>query len=389
MPLQDITELSTPLFITSNNTHFYVSDDNGIQKISKTTYTLTNFVPSNNGHIWQGPVGIDSTYLYVCNANSVVRYSLSNGQYDSTFGLLQLNLYGINGFLVQNNKLYAVGCDSGNVVMVDLNDPTYTQTQILSDLPRPYGATISDGVFYCVCQNPSDANIYSYNLTTQEINLNVFPSITDLSFSQSIVAYGSTLFVVKNDINGSPSSYTIKKITISSGEVTDVFATCPANIVSLYVDGSTLYATLYPGQPIVAFDLPVPSFTPMYLGNASITNRGNFDLANTVMSSTRFPVDEHELVPRAYVDSYISSVMSYYNNILENDGHADLLGRVSYLEAQLSRVYKVIWNVDRDVEAIVTPQLGSVTADYDGAEEPNAGLIANPPSAPSSLTGFQ
>jgi hypothetical protein len=61
---------------------------------------------------------------------------------------------------------------------------------------------------------------------------------------------------------------------------------------------------------------------------------------------------------------------------------------LSYAEAQLNRVYKALWNVERDVSAIVTPQLGSLAANYVAAEAPNPILIANPPTAPASLSGF-
>ena len=138
-------------------------------------------------------------------------------------------------------------------------------------------------------------------------------------------------------------------------------------------------------------------FTPIYLGNAKVDISGNFDLSGTVMYTHRFPADQSELVPRAYVDEYISSVVTYYNNILDpSSGPLDASGnkittldRLTYVEAQLSRVYKALWNSERNIEAINTPQLGSIAADYTGAGAKNAALIANGPVAPSALNGFQ
>jgi len=128
---------------------------------------------------------------------------------------------------------------------------------------------------------------------------------------------------------------------------------------------------------------PIP-LTPLYLGNATVTNTGDFYLAGTVMTTNRFPVSKHELAPRAYVDSYIKSVTDYYDAILDpNGGLTGLLDRVSYLEAQLERVYQVLWSQSRDVSAIVTAHAGAIVADYATAEAPNPALIANHPAEPT------
>jgi len=66
-----------------------------------------------------------------------------------------------------------------------------------------------------------------------------------------------------------------------------------------------------------------------------------------------------------------------------------VIDRVAYLEAQLQRVYKALWNVDRNVSQIVTSQLGAISADYVAAGSDDDELIADPPAAPSSLSGFQ
>jgi len=127
-----------------------------------------------------------------------------------------------------------------------------------------------------------------------------------------------------------------------------------------------------------------PPYTPLYLGNATVTNTGDFYLAGTIMTTNRFPVSKHELVPRAYVDSYIKSVTDYYDGILEPEGALiGLLDRVSALEAQLERVYQVIWSQARDVSAIVTAHAGAIVADYATAEAPNPALIANHPAEPT------
>jgi hypothetical protein len=195
---------------------------------------------------------------------------------------------------------------------------------------------------------------------------------------------GTYLYVV----NHSNSPETITKFKISNGDVVNNDVTLIGYGRALQVINNYIYFTADNTNDVRRFHMVTPS-TPIYLGNATITNTGEFNLSNTVLTSTRFPVDQHELVPRAYVDTYISSVKAYYDHILDPNGDLKgILDRLSYAEAQLNRVYKALWNVERDVSAIVTPQLGSLAANYDAAEAPNPTLIANPPSAPDSLSGF-
>jgi hypothetical protein len=138
-------------------------------------------------------------------------------------------------------------------------------------------------------------------------------------------------------------------------------------------------------------------FTPIYLGKATVDVSGDFNLATTVMYTERFPAAQDELVPRAYVDKYVQDVIDYFGRIIDPSGDGldasgnptDTLGRITYLEAQVERLYKALWDVSRNVEAINTAQLGSIAADYITAGASNAELIANPPQAPVSLNGFQ
>ena len=127
----------------------------------------------------------------------------------------------------------------------------------------------------------------------------------------------------------------------------------------------------------------VPPATPIYLGKAIVNDLGDFDLANTILSSTRFPANQHELVPRAYVDAYIASTVNYYNNIIFSGG-INIFDRVSALEAQLERSYQALWAVSREAGSIVTPHSGSLTANYTMSNN-----VASAPDTPVSLTGFQ
>ena len=129
---------------------------------------------------------------------------------------------------------------------------------------------------------------------------------------------------------------------------------------------------------------PPPSLTPIYLGNATVTGTGDFALGSTIMKTNRYPVDAHELVPRAYVDNYFNKVTTYYDGILDpNSGRLSLLDRVSILEAELQRVYKALWNSDRTVSQIVTGA-GVLTVDaaLAASEAAAATLIAGKPVAP-------
>ena len=137
--------------------------------------------------------------------------------------------------------------------------------------------------------------------------------------------------------------------------------------------------------------------TPIYLGKTTVDTEGDFNLAHTVMYTQRFPADQSELVPRAYVDKYIGDVIEYFDNILDADPAAvdasgnptSTIGRVTYLEAQLERVYKALWNVDRNVDQINTAQLGVISANYAAADSTKSQIVSNPPAAPASLSGFQ
>jgi hypothetical protein len=235
-------------------------------------------------------------------------------------------------------------------------------------------------ILYGVSQN--GGGVFKINMSTNTIISN---QIAATGFQTSgLTNDGTNLFAC--------GSNTVVKIKLSDASVSNVTT---GDAFCIYVSGNTLYVPDQGANTIKKVSI-VPPATQIYLGNAIVNTYGNFDLAGTIMSSSRFPADPHELVPRAYVDNYIASVVSYYNSILEPNNSVDasgnkitVLDRVSYLEAQLERVYKAIWNVERDVSAIVTPQLGSLVADYETASNDNADLIANPPAAPASLSGFE
>jgi hypothetical protein len=219
---------------------------------------------------------------------------------------------------------------------------------------------------------------------------------TTLTSSRTFYSYvdSPTSFLTVNrlfiNING-----VIKSLLATSVDGTTVNFTFPSNFfTSAGTYSMRVYDTTGVGANLFCYvtgtiTISPPPNTPVYLGNATVNASGNFDLAGTVMKTDRFPSDPHELVPRAYVDTYISSVMSYYDSILEpNNQLTSVLDRVSYLEAQLDRVYKALWDKSRDVSAIVTPHSGSIAANYTAASAPNPDLVDDAPVAPSSLTGF-
>jgi len=147
--------------------------------------------------------------------------------------------------------------------------------------------------------------------------------------------------------------------------------------------------TTYVVSKLLQLEISIKIQTPVYLGKATFTNTGDLSLDKTIATTNRFPKSQHELVPRAYVDSYIKSVTDYYDAILDpNSGLTGLLDRVSYLEAQLERAYQALWGKARDVDSINTVHAGAVRANYADAEAPNPPLISNHPAAPTTIDGF-
>jgi hypothetical protein len=402
MTVTDLSLLSftAPKNITSDGRYFYIAnrveDTIKIIRVSVSDSSIVNnsWVTLTTTWPYNSFLTTDANYLYVTiNNGAVQRYSLSNAALDTTFGTDGTlgGFAGPNGLLVHNNKLYVCNVGNGSVYVVDLTSPT-GQTQLFDGIARANGVTIADNMLYIISGSADTAAIASYDLQTNSVaSLNTFPAITTLGYCNAILCEGTHLYVQHHNNK-------IAKITISDGTFISEYATLSESIENIFLDvpSSKIYSALASSIYATTVVIPPPPSTPIYLGNAIVTSTGDFNLAATIMNSTRFPQGPHELVPRAYVDNYIANVISYYDNILDPNESVNAAGnklsvldRLAYLEAQLDRVYRALWNVNRNVSQIVTPQSGPIVPDYVAASSGNDELLAVPRPAPDSLSGFQ
>ena len=372
-----LTGFNYPGGIVSDGTYMYVSNAGG-NSIDKITLS-TNAIQREWATGLNGPYGLAilGSYLYAqCDGNhAIAKVSLADGSLVNG-SLVSMGGLGLSAD-VANDRLLACTVDGRQLFSVS---PSGTSTLLASDLAaRPYGSVLVGNNFYVVCQS---GYISKVNMNTLEVT-STFVS-TGLSSPVALATDGTYLYAA--------DSTTVAKIAISDGTIVNgSFATGFSNVFASFALNSNLYLAEQGTQSVKKISIappPIPN-TPVYLGNATVNASGHFDLAGTIMKTNRFPADPHELVPRAYVDTYISSVMSYYDSILEpNSQVTSLLDRVSYLEAQLDRVYKALWDQSRNVSAIVTPHHGSIAADYTAAEAPNPALIDDAPVAPVTLADF-
>jgi len=236
---------------------------------------------------------------------------------------------------------------------------------------------------------------HSSELHKIDILNNTFVKLSNVGGSdvKNVVATSDYIFALLPNGEG-PNK--ICKISINTGEIlnNNLYPEIVLNSegrLNLY--NNKLYVSDFGDNKIYRVDIiaPSPPLTPFYLGKSKINSLGNFELNNVIITNSRFPVGETELVPRAYVDSYIESVTSYYNNIIDSDGLVSVLDRLGVLEAQVQRVHKSLWNVDRDVENInsrINGTLVSLSVEYDTNNATNTTLTANPPQPPTSIDGL-
>jgi hypothetical protein len=413
--LADISGMATDgtnIYVLATHTS---TSNYGVHIVNTVTGSIQdNFIPASNIKTQQGnqigdpnswpnrSLGIDDSYVYILYSGFYVkRFSkvdgtssgtdLFNAQFNNEASNIGA-LYGMSVDRVQN-KLYISATDRGYILQVDLLSSSLSRTEIPPphNLTSPAGSYVTNNTLYCVDRDAGV--IYSYGPLngSPSLSLSAFPSVpigSGSKTSYSLTSDGTALYIGNDTAS---ASGVITKIKLADGSYTNLAQTATRSIFGLAVVGTKIYASLN-SNGLFSTDTFIPN-TPVYLGNATISTTGDFNLAGTVLSTSRFPSDPHELVPRAYVDNYVGSVVSYFTDILDpnnsSEGTMSVLERISYLEAQLERVYKVLWNVNRDVTAIVTPQLGSVAADYEGASNDNDDLIANPPQAPATLSGFQ
>jgi len=130
-------------------------------------------------------------------------------------------------------------------------------------------------------------------------------------------------------------------------------------------------------------------FTPIYLGKALVDNSGNVALGPAVATTGLWPAIDHQLVPKEYVDSYVADVKAHYDAILldRTTELAETQTLVKALESQLNRLYKVLFDKNRDEEFITTPNTGSVGATYATITIPTTDIAAAvpPPVVPQGF----
>jgi len=370
---------AAPRGIASDGTNLYVSDGAAnIEKIAAdgSVSTLASGALDDSYSL----LSIDSSYIYALapNGGTLKRFSLA-GSLDESF---TLSISG-NNLIVVGSKIYIASGGYGTISVVDIASKAITSGWV-SGLNAPGGLTYFDSNLYALCSD-----------SIKKIHINSDGSGSVASeFAEGLENGGDLTAGLTNDgvclyaikrVGGSVTH--VRKFQLSNGALADDnFLSFNGDVRTLRFVNSYLYIGHDQSNDVFRIFIP-PPFTPLYLGNATVTDTGDFFLANTIMTTNRFPQSKHELVPRAYVDSYIKSVTEYYDAILDpNDGLTGLLDRLSYVEAQLERVYQVLWAQSRDVSAIVTAHSGAVAANYTATESPNADLIANPPSEPTVLT---
>jgi hypothetical protein len=301
-----------------------------IVNISSGLVTTPNFIPAstivtNTGNsinldvtsFPQRCVSVDNSHIYILyNGFFVARFNKSTGLIDnfSTFnakfnGSQQVGgaLYGMSIDSV-NNFLYVSKTDRSEIAKIDLASPSFAITTI-STGGIPAGSFVVNNYLYCVDRDYGLINKYGPLNGTPVLVTNAFPSVAignGAKTAFTITADSSNLYV-GNDT--ATASGVLTKIQLSSGKSVQLPSNTNREMMGLVVIGTTIYAGLG-AHGLFSTSTFIPN-TQLYLGNATVTTTGDFNLAGTVMSSTRFPSDAHELVPRAYVDNYISSVVSY------------------------------------------------------------------------------
>jgi hypothetical protein len=369
---------------SANSSLFMTNDGTLIYRSSPTTADPVEWFTSNFGNLGGIAVDAANNCLYViANYNKIKRVNCgadwSNPTLDSDF---EVYIPTAHFLVVRNGILYAGCVDSSCVVAVNISTKT-ADTNWITGLARPMGLTINGNNLYVIT---NDNTIKKITIANDGVG-------TLVSGFTSGLPLGAEPTSLTNDgyylYAGNKTTSSVIKVDINTGVlVSDSFVSLYT--LSLHYFDSKLY--MMPGNSTIhtiGIAPPVPPITPIYLGNSIINNTGNFNFGDTILSSTRYPQNNNELVPRAYVDTYVSSVVEYYNGILEpNANHTSALDRITYLEAQLERVYQVLWGVSKNIASITAVHTGPLAANYVSAGSGNADLMDGEPTAPASLPSF-
>lgn len=126
--------------------------------------------------------------------------------------------------------------------------------------------------------------------------------------------------------------------------------------------------------------------TPMYLGPMLVSQTAINFTASTLINA-KAPSASTHLVPKAYVDKYISDTSHYFQDLIAKTNGRDMMDRISSLELQLERLYQALFKISRDAAVIVTSDgnggLANLTYNFaSDVQAPTDLAITVPPSAP-------
>ena len=136
----------------------------------------------------------------------------------------------------------------------------------------------------------------------------------------------------------------------------------------------------------VAASFQTARATPLYLGPMLVSQTAINFSASTLINA-KAPSASTHLVPKAYVDKYISDTSHYFQDLIAKTNGRDMMDRISSLELQLERLYQALFKINRDAAVIVTSDgnggLANLTYNFaSDVQAPTDLAITVPPSAP-------
>ena len=363
----DLTSLkfNLPHSVVKDSTHYYVlcigdisngvSSPHVVKKINLSGSEQVDLFSFETGWPHSGYMAINNGYLYVTvDNNSISKYSISTGLRDDNFGdngKLSVS-DGIDTLVIHNNNLYAASAGSSSVNKIEIGNNN--QITPIYNGARSGLITLANDILYIA---GDESQLFdTYNLSTNiktELGSSLADKLTN-DYRRNMITDGNVIYIAQ----GSNILY-LKASDVADNDVIQLTGT----ITMLFIDTTHIYYTngdvdsnnksIIYKRPLIVF---TPPLTPLYLGNAKINSTGDVEFQNSILTTLRYPEDQHELVPRAYVDKYIQNVVSFYNGILDISGNGVNLGlieRITNLEDQLERVYQAWWQKPRDEPTIV------------------------------------